>query len=46
MSGLCSAVKSKRNQSDVEYFDYAYKVVEHITNFFYQILELRKLIET
>ena len=22
---MCSAVKSKRNQSDVEYFDYAYK---------------------
>ena len=46
MSGLCSAVKSKRNQSDVEYFDYEYKVVEHILNFFYQIFELRKLIET
>ena len=46
MSGLCSAVKSKRNQYDVEYFDYAYNVVEHILNFFYQILELRKLIDT
>lgn len=44
---VCVAVvKGKRNQSDVEYFDYAYKVVEHILNFFYQILELRKLIET
>lgn len=42
MSGLCSAVKSKRNQSDVEYFDYVYKVVEHITKFLLSDLGIKK----
>ena len=40
---VCVAVvKGKRNQSDVEYFDYAYKVVEHITKFLLSDLGIKK----
>ena len=40
---VCVAVvKSKRNQYDVEYFDYAYKVVEHITKFLLSDLGIKK----
>lgn len=37
-----AVVKGKRNQSDVEYFDYAYKVVEHITKFLLSDLGIKK----
>ena len=39
---MCSAVKSKRNQSDVEYFYYAYNVVEHITKFLLSDFGIKK----
>ncbi len=39
---MCSAVKSKTNQYDVEYFDYVYKVVEHITKFLLSDLGIKK----
>ena len=35
-------LKVKRNQYDVEYFDYAYKVVEHITKFLLSDLGIKK----
>ena len=35
-------LRVKRNQSDVEYFDYAYKVVEHITKFLLSDLGIKK----
>ena len=37
-----AVVKGKRNQSDVEYFDYAYNVVEHITKFLLSDLGIKK----
>ena len=37
-----AVVKGKINQSDVEYFDYAYKVVEHITKFLLSDLGIKK----
>ena len=37
-----SVVKGKRNQSDVEFFDHAYKMVEHITKFLLADLGIKK----
>ena len=39
---MCSAVKSKRNKYDVEYFDYEYNVVEHINKFLLSDLWIKK----
>ena len=37
-----AVVKSKRNQYDVKYFDYVYKIVEHITKFLLSDLGIKK----